>query len=52
MVGFDGVWLCRDLENVLSSELALMNDENFGILFDLKFSEYRLFRFEKVDIQK
>lgn len=28
-----------------------MNDENFGILFDLNFSKNRLFCLEKVDIQ-
>lgn len=49
IVKFDGVILSRDLENVLSSELALMDDENFGILFDLKFCENRLFCFEKLD---
>ena len=30
IVEFDGVRLSRDLENVLPSELALMDDENFG----------------------
>lgn len=51
IVEFDGVRLSRDLENVLPSELALMDDENFGILFDIKFSENKLFCFEKIDIQ-
>lgn len=42
-----GVTLGRDLENVLPQELALLDDKDFGILFDLKFAENRLFCFEK-----
>ncbi|TKX30267.1 hypothetical protein CQA38_01100 [Campylobacter sp. MIT 12-5580] len=42
-----GIVLGRDLENTLPSELALIDDVDFGILFDLKFSENRLFCFEK-----
>lgn len=42
-----GVTLGRDLENVLPQELALLNDKDFSILFDLKFAENRLFCFEK-----
>ncbi len=42
-----GVTLGRDLENVLPQELALLDDEDFSILFDLKFAENRLFCFEK-----
>lgn len=42
-----GVTLGRDLENVLPQELALLDDKDFSILFDLKFAENRLFCFEK-----
>ena len=42
-----GVTLGRDLENILPQELALLDDEDFSILFDLKFAENRLFCFEK-----
>lgn len=42
-----GVMLGRDLENVLPQELALLNDKDFSILFDLKFAENRLFCFKK-----
>lgn len=42
-----GVTFGRDLENMLPSELALMDDDDFGILFDLKWAENRLFCFEK-----
>lgn len=42
-----GVTLGRDLENVLPEELALIDDKDFHILFDLKFAENRLFCFEK-----
>ncbi|OBV29542.1 hypothetical protein BKN38_08015 [Helicobacter sp. CLO-3] len=42
-----GITLGRDLENILPQELALLDDEDFGILFDLKFVENRLFCFEK-----
>ncbi|NDJ26655.1 hypothetical protein DMB95_02555 [Campylobacter sp. MIT 12-8780] len=46
-----GIVLGRDLENTLPSELALIDDTDFGILFDLKFSENRLFCFEKQGFQ-
>lgn len=42
-----GVTLGRDLENVLPEELTLIDDKDFHILFDLKFTENRLFYFEK-----
>ncbi|STQ85805.1 hypothetical protein LS73_009005 [Helicobacter muridarum] len=41
------VILGKDLENILPQELALLDDEDFSILFDMKFSENRLFCFEK-----
>ncbi|WP_169973130.1 MULTISPECIES: VWA domain-containing protein [unclassified Campylobacter] len=42
-----GVTLGHDFENALPSELALIDDPDFGILFDIKFVENRLFCFEK-----
>lgn len=42
-----GLELGRDLENVIPSELAYMNDEIFGTVFDLKFLEGRLTCFSK-----
>lgn len=42
-----GVTLGKDLENALPNELALIGDPDFGILFDLKFAENRLFCFKK-----
>lgn len=42
-----GVTLGRDLENLLPQELALLDDEDFSILFDAKYIENTLFCFEK-----
>lgn len=42
-----GVVLGRDIENILPQELALIDDKDFSILFDVKFAENRLFCFEK-----
>ena len=49
IVEFDGVRLSRDLENVLPSELALMNDENFKNADVLVISD---FEFAKINLSK
>lgn len=46
---FDGVRLSRDLENVLPSELALMDDENFKNADVLVISD---FEFAKINLSK
>jgi len=49
MAEFDGVRLGRDLENVLPSKLALMNDENFKNTDVLVISD---FEFAKINLLK
>lgn len=42
-----GVTLGRDLANLLPQELAMLNDPDLELLFDLKYIQNRLFCFEK-----
>ena len=42
-----GVILGRDLANLLPQELAMLNDPDLELLFDLKYIQNRLFCFEK-----
>ncbi|WP_233710934.1 VWA domain-containing protein [Helicobacter salomonis] len=42
-----GIHLSNDLENLIPQELALLDDPDLEVLFYLKFTEKRLFCFEK-----
>ncbi|STO97786.1 VWA domain-containing protein [Helicobacter canis] len=42
-----GITLGRDLANLLPQELAMLNDPDLELLFDLKYIQNRLFCFEK-----
>ncbi|WP_235895376.1 vWA domain-containing protein, partial [Helicobacter mehlei] len=42
-----GIHLSHDLENLIPQELALLDDPDLEVLFYLKFTEKRLFCFEK-----
>lgn len=44
-----GVELGRDISNIVPSELSQMNDDDLGILFDLKYVEGRLMSFSRED---
>ncbi|KGQ36765.1 VWA domain-containing protein [Gallibacterium anatis] len=42
-----GIYLSKELENILPAELALLNNEESAVLFDLKFLENKLMCFQQ-----
>ncbi|WP_336368720.1 VWA domain-containing protein [Avibacterium paragallinarum] len=45
-----GIYLSKELENILPAELALLNNEESAVLFDLKFLENKLICFQQQGI--
>ncbi|KAA6210008.1 VWA domain-containing protein [Avibacterium paragallinarum] len=45
-----GIYLSKELENILPAELALLNNEESAVLFDLKFLENKLMCFQQQGI--
>ncbi len=45
-----GITIGRELENIIPQELSLLSDPDVALLFDLKYAENRLLRFEQTGI--